>query len=431
MVKTTTQPFAEGKTKRLFEGPERGTAIVEFKDDITGGDGRLHDVLWGKGAAACRTAVGAFSFLAACGHPALASAYLRQAGTTTMVAKRCEMVPLEVVVRREAHGSYRERFPHVPKAHIFPRLLVEFYLKTSKRRWEDHNLPVDDPLMVFQNGQVDLYHPHQPFHGQKPFLTLDGHPLSAQPDRYAHMGEVARRAFLALERAWSLRGGRLLDYKIEFGFTPDRELVIADDIEPGSWRVWKDGGYFDKQRYRDGEKGAPIIRLYQETAEIVSGFSVPKQQVLLWRGSDKDDLAPFRTALAVHLTDCPSVTVAEETRSAHKDAPGCLDALAKHLQDCPNTVVVALAGRSNGLGPMLAGHGTVPVITVPANYRNGSTNEVFSSLDAPNAVPVMTVVDPGNATLAALTVLAASNPALYSNLRYAQELRLSNQVPLA
>lgn len=431
MVETTTQPFAEGKTKRLFEGEEPGTVIVVCKDDITAGDGAKHAVLPGKGVATAQTTHSAFGLLAACRHPALKTAYLGPREPNSFLAKRCEMVLWEVVIRREAHGSFLKRHPHVQKGQRFERLLFELYLKTTGKRWGDHELPKDDPFTRFSKGKAQLYRPDQPTYGVEPFLTIDDYPLSDRPALLDDVEEAARRTFLVLEKAWALLGGRLLDFKIEFGFTPDGELVIGDDMEPGCWRVWKDGGYFDKQRFRDGEEGEAVLRLYQATAELTMKFAIPQQRVLLWRGSDKDDLAPFKTALAAGLADCPSVTIAEETRSAHKGAPGCLEALAKHLQDCPNTVVVALAGRSNGLGPMLAGHGTVPVITVPANYRNGSTSEVFSSLDAPSSVPVMTVVDPGNAALAALTVLAGSNPALYSKLRYAQEPRLSNQVPLA
>jgi phosphoribosylaminoimidazole carboxylase/phosphoribosylaminoimidazole-succinocarboxamide synthase len=64
----------------------------------------------------------------------------------------------------------------------------------------------------------------------------------------------------------------------------------------------------------------------------------------------------------------------------------------------------------------LAAHTSVPVITVPAGYRD-FPEDVWSSLRAPSDVPVMTVLEPGNAVLAALQLLAARNPALYALTR--------------
>ena len=57
------------------------------------------------------------------------------------------MLPYEVVVRREAHGSYLKRSPHFAKGQLFPRLIVEFFLKTKDKNWNGKPLVADDPLM--------------------------------------------------------------------------------------------------------------------------------------------------------------------------------------------------------------------------------------------------------------------------------------------
>ncbi len=95
------------------------------------------------------------------------------------------------------------------------------------------------------------------------------------------------------------------------------------------------------------------------------------------------------------------------------------------LQEVPDTVVIAYIGRSNGAGPVLSALSTTPVITVPASVKD-FPEDVWSSLRAPSATPVMTVLEPSNAVLAALQILSARNPRLYAHVRGEIENRTVN-----
>ncbi|MCF7733981.1 MAG: AIR carboxylase family protein, partial [Akkermansiaceae bacterium] len=72
----------------------------------------------------------------------------------------------------------------------------------------------------------------------------------------------------------------------------------------------------------------------------------------------------------------------------------------------------------------------LPVITVPAGYSK-FPDDVWSSLRTPSNVPVMTVLNPTNAALAALNILALRNPSLHASLRADIEARTLNVVPLS
>jgi phosphoribosylaminoimidazole carboxylase/phosphoribosylaminoimidazole-succinocarboxamide synthase len=96
-------------------------------------------------------------------------------------------------------------------------------------------------------------------------------------------------------------------------------------------------------------------------------------------------------------------------------------------QDVPDSVVIAYIGRSNGAGPTLSAMSTIPVITVPASVKD-FPEDVWSSLRAPSKVPVMTVLEPSNAVLAALQILSARNPRLYAHLRADIESRTVNTI---
>jgi len=417
--------LTEGKTKRVYRDPAQpDQVIVVSKDDITAGDGAKHDVLSNKGELATRTTCNVFRLLLDCG---VEVAFLEQLGETIFRAKNCRMLPYEVVTRREAHGSYLKRNPHVKKGQLFPRLIVEYYLKTSGRTFKGHELPCDDPLMrLSEDGRsFELFAPGAAF--AAPFLTLPVESVYCTANEAAQfpaMESMARRCFLILEKAWQLEGKRLADMKIEFGLDSTGKLLLADVIDNDSWRVVEDDRYIDKQLYRDGGSLDAVASTYRRVADLTAQFRVPSQRIILWRGSPSDNFEPFEKALGRFA----NLTV-QVTCSAHKQPIAASLRFAELVQQHPDSVVVAYIGRSNGAGPILSASSTLPVITVPASAQS-FPDDVWSCLRAPSAVPVLTVLDPSNAILAALQILSARNPAIYAELRLTLEERFTNVVEL-
>jgi phosphoribosylaminoimidazole carboxylase/phosphoribosylaminoimidazole-succinocarboxamide synthase len=417
---------AEGKTKTIHRivGKADLVALVS-KDDITAGDGAKHDVIAGKGALANNTTCNVFRLLKACGVPV---AFEEQDSATSFVGPQCAMLPYEVVTRREAHGSYLKRNPHIGKGQLFPKLLVEFYLKTKDRNWKGQPLVADDPLMRFAAGdaKIELYNPAKPLVGQEPFLVLPtSEVFDHKDDQYfAEMQRIARRTFLALEKAWQLEGGTLVDLKVEFGLDAKGRLLLADVIDNDSWRVLENGAYIDKQVYRDGGALDTVVEKYRRVADITGRFRVPAQRIILWRGSESDKTDAFTAALG-ELSDLISIV----TCSVHKEPVAAAATLYRMAQEVPDSVMIAFIGRSNGAGPTLSAMSTVPVITVPASARD-FPEDVWSSLRAPSKVPVMTVLEPSNAVLAALQILSARNPRIYAHVRSEIEARTVNTLTI-
>jgi phosphoribosylaminoimidazole carboxylase/phosphoribosylaminoimidazole-succinocarboxamide synthase len=410
----------EGKTKKVFEITGTDLVSVVSKDDITAGDGAKHDIIPDKGRLANATTSNVFRLLKACGLPV---AFVEQDSALSFIAPNCTMLPYEVVVRREAHGSYLKRTPHFSKGQLFPKLIVEFFLKSKDKNWKGKPLLADDPLMAHKDGRIELFNPAKPLIGQEPFLVLSESEVFTRPDEaslYPQMSAIARHAFLILEKAWQLEGGRLVDFKVEFGFDAKGNLLLADVIDNDSWRVIEGGGYIDKQVYREGGALDEVAAKYARVAEITGRFRIPKQRIILWRGSEKDNPEAFAKVLG-EFADMMEVV----TCSIHKEPVRGAEVLAAKLQDVPDTVVIAYIGRSNGAGPVLSALATVPVITVPASARE-FPEDVWSSLRAPSAVPVMTVLEPSNAVLAALLILGARNPRIYAKVRGGIEERTVN-----
>jgi phosphoribosylaminoimidazole carboxylase/phosphoribosylaminoimidazole-succinocarboxamide synthase len=415
----------EGKTKKIHRiAGSADLVTLVAKDDITAGDGAKHDVIPDKGRLATATTCNVFRLLKACGLPV---AFEEQDSPTSFIAPGCSMLPYEVVVRREAHGSYLKRSPHISKGQLFPKAIVEFYLKTKDKDWKGKPLVADDPLMDYTEGgaQIRLFNPAKVLVGQEPFLVLptkDVFSHDDEPKFFPEMQRIARHTFLVLEKAWQLEGGTLVDLKVEFGFDAKGRLLLADVIDNDSWRVIEDGSYIDKQVYRDGGALDDVAAKYRRVAEITDRFRLPRQRIILWRGSESDKTDPFTAALGP-LADMMAVV----TCSIHKEPVAGAATLHRMAQEVPDTVVIANIGRSNGAGPVLSAMSTVPVITVPASAKE-FPDDVWSSLRAPSKVPVMTVLEPSNAVLAALQILSARNPRLYAHLRAEIETRTVNTI---
>ncbi len=214
--------LAEGKTKIIYAHPEdAGLAVMVQKDAISAGDGARRNTIEGKGALSGRTAANVFALLNRHGIP---THFVAAPADDTMIVRRCRMIPLEVVMRRLATGSYLKRQPETAEGERFDPVLVEFFVKDDARH---------DPQM------------------QPDEIMREG---IAGTDEIAAMAERGREVFAVLERAWTAQGIQLVDLKIEFGRTDDGTLVVADMIDNDSWRLWPGGDkarMLDKQIYRN------------------------------------------------------------------------------------------------------------------------------------------------------------------------------------
>ncbi len=100
------------------------------KDAISAGDGARRNEIDGKGALSGRTAANVFGLLNRSGIP---THLVDALSGSEMVVRRCRMIPLEVVMRRLATGSFLRRHADVAEGTRFDPVLVEFFLKDDAR----------------------------------------------------------------------------------------------------------------------------------------------------------------------------------------------------------------------------------------------------------------------------------------------------------
>ncbi|KKP89941.1 MAG: hypothetical protein US57_C0021G0014 [Candidatus Moranbacteria bacterium GW2011_GWC2_37_73] len=425
----------QGKTKIAYAVQENlNLLIIQSKDDITKNDDpSATRQMASKAKYSTATTSIVFELLKQAGIPV---AYHGQLSETEFLAERCNMIPLEVVIRRYAVGSYLKRYPNFEKKkgevpHRFHSLIFELFLKTTggkilsmegEVRGEtpedlENGRPIDDPFICNPGESVwDLRHPKIPGWEEKSNLKCQVFRSEILPKDVAveKIEEIARKVFLVLEGAWAQLGFRLVDFKIELGINQKGELLVADVIDNDSWRLrtndWKE---LSKQLFRDNFDMNEIADKYSLVAGLVGRFTVPEQAIVLWRGSDSDKFP--------ELPEITGVAKVEITKSGHKAPGACMSILEKVLASYPQGgVILSLVGMSNGLGPTLAARTTMPVIAVALSSKE-RPHDVWSSLETPSSVPLLTTLSPKNAVLAALNILSQKNPIAYMHRQYAVE----------
>jgi phosphoribosylaminoimidazole-succinocarboxamide synthase len=265
---------AEGKTK-IVEDAGDGEVLVRSKDDITAGDGARHDVLTGKAAASTRTTTNVFQLLERNGVP---THFVGPVDEVTFRARDVAMIPLELVARRYATGSFRDRFPNVADGAVLDGLVFEIFEKDDAQH---------DPLLEFDfdAGTVRRLVPNTKAAEALGPDVRAGDLISEEtleesryadvsPDLLARLESRTASAFEVIEKAWRRQGGVYIDVKIECGFDRETgELLVADVIDSDSGRLRFGEVDMSKQSYRDGTATLPELKKkFDDVAALTDRF---------------------------------------------------------------------------------------------------------------------------------------------------------------
>ena len=208
----------EGKAKKVFATDDPELLIVSYKDDATAFNGLKKGTIVGKGVINNRMSNLLMQMLEKAGVP---THYVEELNDRETVVKKVSIVPLEVIIRNIAAGSFSKRFG-VPEGVVFERPTIEFSYK---------NDDLGDPLM-------NSYHA----------LALN----LATEEEIDTIKRYAFRVNEELKKFWLECGVTLVDFKLEFGRLSDGTIVLADEISPDTSRLWdvNTGEKLDKDRFR-------------------------------------------------------------------------------------------------------------------------------------------------------------------------------------
>jgi phosphoribosylaminoimidazole carboxylase/phosphoribosylaminoimidazole-succinocarboxamide synthase len=386
-----------GKTKVLYENPGQAeTIVVVQQDSITAGDGAKRHSIAGKGRLAALTTSRVFRLLKAAGLPTHFVSGGEDEDANEMIVRRCEMIPIEVVVRGIAAGSFLKRNPGVKSGTVFAPRIVEYFFKDDARHDPQYTAEQIVEEKIATHGEVAL------------------------------MSDYARLIFDILAHAWRLQDVLLVDLKVEFGRAKTAqggsEILLADVIDNDSWRIWPAGEQalmLDKQIYRN--IAAPsasdldnVKSKYEEVAERVAQFSRRSGSfVSIIMGSSSDKPHADKIAKALEELGVPCrLNVA----SAHKTPLYTLQKVQQVDNMLGRVVFITIAGRSNALSAFVDAATANPVIACPVLGSTWGGMEVVSSLALPSGVASMVVLEPENAALAAAKMLAADDSVIYGRV---------------
>ena len=215
---TKKEQLYEGKAKKVFATDDPEFLIVSYKDDATAFNGLKKGTIIGKGVINNRMSNLLMQRLEKAGIP---THFIKELSDRETLVKKVSIVPLEVIVRNIAAGSFSKRYG-VEEGFVFEAPTIEFSYKNDE---------LGDPLM-------DGYHA-----------------IAMKLATKEEIETIKKYAFSVNERLkafWSECGVILVDFKLEFGRLSDGTIVLADEISPDTCRLWdsETGEKLDKDRFR-------------------------------------------------------------------------------------------------------------------------------------------------------------------------------------
>jgi phosphoribosylaminoimidazole-succinocarboxamide synthase len=210
----------EGKAKTIYKVKDQpNLLLLDFKDDLTAFNAEKKGSFQNKGVVNRAIASLIFQYLEQFQVP---HHWIKDLGAREMVVIKLEIIPLEVVVRNILAGSTAKKFG-IAEGTPLEKPLVEFYFKKDA---------LGDPFVSDD---------------QALFLKA-----ARSQSELEQLKSMAREINGYLKDLFAKCNITLIDFKLEFGRSPDGKILLADEITPDSCRLWDvtTGEKLDKDRFR-------------------------------------------------------------------------------------------------------------------------------------------------------------------------------------
>ena len=227
----------EGKAKRVYKTDDDALYIVDYKDNATAGNGAKKGIIAGKGPINNRVTNHLMKLLEENGVP---THFVKELSERETIVKKVKIVPLEVIVRNIAAGSLAARLG-LDEGVRLGRTVLEYCYKDDA---------LGDPM-------VNNYH----------ILAMGW----ATEEELATLARLSFQINDILTEYLKDAGIELIDFKLEFGRTPDGAIILADEISPDTCRFWDSSTHekLDKDRFRRDMGG--VEDAYREVMKRLLG----------------------------------------------------------------------------------------------------------------------------------------------------------------
>jgi phosphoribosylaminoimidazole-succinocarboxamide synthase len=219
----------EGKAKKVFKTIDEELLIIEYKDDATAFNGIKKGSISGKGVINNKMTNIIFKYLAENG---IETHLMEELGERESLVKKVSIVPLEVIVRNVAAGSFSTKYG-IEEGTILLSPVLEFSYKN-----DELGDPMINDMQIIAIGLASKEE------------------LSDISAKALRINELMKSYFME-------RGIKLIDFKIEFGRYKGK-IILADEVSPDTCRLWdaETNEKLDKDRFRRDLGG--IEEAYEE-----------------------------------------------------------------------------------------------------------------------------------------------------------------------
>ena len=193
-----------GKAKKVFKTEDDNLCIFEYKDDATAFNGEKKGSFDGKGIINNQTANLIFKILERQG---IKTHFVKEISPRETLVKKVDIIPLEVIVRNVAAGSFCKRYG-TAEGTVFSSPTLEFSYKNDS---------LGDPL-------INDYH----------VIALN----IATREQIEEISNLAFSVNKALIEIFKNIDIKLVDFKIEIGFDSEKNIILSDEISPDTCRLW-------------------------------------------------------------------------------------------------------------------------------------------------------------------------------------------------
>ena len=194
----------EGKAKKVFKTDDESLYLIRYKDDATAFNGVKKGSITDKGVMNNEITTLLFNEL---GKAGIKHHLVEKLNDREQLVKVVKIVPLEVIVRNVAAGSFAKRYG-VEEGTPLKQPTLEFCYK---------NDALNDP-MLNESHIIALG-----------IATEED--LAVIKAQTVKINEILKNIFQKCNLI-------LVDFKIEFGWTTDGEIILADEISPDCCRLW-------------------------------------------------------------------------------------------------------------------------------------------------------------------------------------------------
>ncbi len=232
----------EGKAKKVFSYGDEDKVIIEFKDDATAFNALKKAKFQGKGKLNCLISARIFELLIKNNIP---THFLELKNENTMIAKRIKVIPLEIVLRNTAYGSLCKQTTIKPGT-VLIKPLIDIYLKNDE---------LNDPLLT--KDRIELMN------------IISSKDLDLIINLTIKINGILKSFFENIQI-------KLVDFKLEFGYDSENNILLGDEISPDNCRLWDLNQKndiiesLDKDRFRNDLGG--LIEAYSEINRRINDF---------------------------------------------------------------------------------------------------------------------------------------------------------------